>query len=72
MHEIIETAEAKVAEQFKRVDKIKEYNQEKVLNAFQKYKIGLEHFATVIVEGYRRVPEPPARTIPLVFLVIFA
>lgn len=52
MHEIIETAEAKVAEQFKRVDKIKEYNQEKVLNAFQKYKIGLEHFATVSGYGH--------------------
>ena len=52
MHEIIELAEEKVIEQFKRVDKIKEYNQEKVLSAFQKYKIGLEHFATVSGYGH--------------------
>lgn len=52
MHKIIEAAEAKVAAQFKRVDKIKEYNQEKVLNAFQKYKIGLEHFASVSGYGH--------------------
>lgn len=52
MNEIIEAAEAKVAAQFKRVDKIKEYNQEKVLNAFQKYKIGLEHFASVSGYGH--------------------
>lgn len=52
MNEIIEAAEAKVAAQFKRVDKIKEYNQGKVLNAFQKYKIGLEHFASVSGYGH--------------------
>ena len=52
MHEIIEKAEAKVQEYFKRVDKIKEFNQEKVLNAFQKYKIGLEHFSTVSGYGH--------------------
>ena len=52
MHKIIELAEEKVIEQFKRVDKIKEYNQEKVLSAFQKYKIGLEHFATVSGYGH--------------------
>ena len=52
MNEIIEAAEAKVGAQFKRVDKIKEYNQEKVLNAFQKYKIGLEHFASVSGYGH--------------------
>lgn len=52
MHKIIENAEIKVQEYFKSVDKIKELNQEKVLNAFQKYKIGLEHFSTVSGYGH--------------------
>ena len=47
MNKIIEKAEEKVQEYFKRVDKIKEFNQNKVLEAFRKNKIGLEHFATV-------------------------
>ena len=41
MNKIIEQAEEKVQDYFKRVDKIKEYNQEKVLDAFRKNKIGL-------------------------------
>ena len=52
MHKIIEEAQEKVQEQFKQVDKIKEYNQEKVLSAFRKNKIGLEHFATVSGYGH--------------------
>lgn len=52
MNKIIESAEEKVSEYFKRVDKIKEYNQEKVLDAFRKNKIGLEHFATVSGYGH--------------------
>lgn len=52
MNKIIESAEQKVQEYFKRVDKIKEYNQEKVLSAFRKYKIGLEHFSTVSGYGH--------------------
>ena len=52
MNEIINNAEQKVLEYFKQVDKIKEYNQEKVLSAFQKYKIGLEHFGTVSGYGH--------------------
>lgn len=52
MNEIINNAELKVLEYFKQVDKIKEYNQEKVLSAFQKYKIGLEHFGTVSGYGH--------------------
>ena len=52
MNKIIECAEEKVQEYFKRVDKIKEYNQEKVLSAFRKYKIGLEHFSTVSGYGH--------------------
>lgn len=52
MNKIIEQAEQKVQKQFKHVDKIKEYNQEKVLNAFRKNKIGLEHFSTVSGYGH--------------------
>ena len=52
MHEIITNAEKKVACYFERVDKIKELNQEKVLSAFQKNKIGLEHFSTVSGYGH--------------------
>lgn len=52
MHNIIENAEQKVQEYFKQVDKIKEFNQAKVLDAFRKYKIGLEHFSTVSGYGH--------------------
>lgn len=52
MNKIIEQAEQKVQDYFKRVDKIKEYNQQKVLEAFRKNKIGLEHFATVSGYGH--------------------
>lgn len=52
MNRIIELAEEKVQKYFKRVDKIKEHNQEKVLSAFRKYKIGLEHFSTVSGYGH--------------------
>ena len=33
---LLETCEKAVDEQFKKIDKIKEHNQEKVLSAFQK------------------------------------
>lgn len=49
---IINAAEAKVKKYFELVDEIKEYNQEKVLNAFIKNKIGLEHFASVSGYGH--------------------
>ncbi len=52
MHKIIEQAEEKVQQYFKHVDKIKDQNQEKVLNAFRKNKIGLEHFSTVSGYGH--------------------
>ena len=52
MNKIIEKAEEKVQEYFKRVDKIKEFNQNKVLEAFRKNKIGLQHFATVSGYGH--------------------
>ena len=49
---IVNNAEAKVKKYFELVDEIKEYNQEKVLRAFCKNKIGLEHFSTVSGYGH--------------------
>lgn len=49
---IVNNAEAKVKKYFELVDEIKEYNQEKVLQAFCKNKIGLEHFSTVSGYGH--------------------
>lgn len=50
--EIIKNAEAKVSEQFKITDEIKEFNQEKVLDAFIKNQIGAQHFYTVTGYGH--------------------
>ena len=47
---IIKTAENEIKEQFEKIDEIKEFNQEKVLEAFKKNKIGAEHFS--YVSGY--------------------
>lgn len=52
MNKIIERSEEKVQKYFKHVDKIKDHNQRKVLEAFQKNKIGLEHFSTVSGYGH--------------------
>ena len=52
INEILESAEQKISAQFKIIDKIKEHNQEKVLRAFQKNKIGAEHFFTVSGYGH--------------------
>ena len=49
---IVQNAEVKVRQYFERIDEIKEYNQEKVLKAFYKNKIGLEHFASVSGYGH--------------------
>ena len=49
---IVNNAETKVKKYFELVDEIKEYNQEKVLKAFCKNKIGLEHFSTVSGYGH--------------------
>ncbi|MDD3237441.1 MAG: methionine gamma-lyase family protein [Candidatus Gastranaerophilales bacterium] len=49
---IIKQAEDKVFNQFKIVDEIKEINQEKVLKAFIKNKVGAEHFASVSGYGH--------------------
>ncbi|MGN0014038.1 MAG: aminotransferase class I/II-fold pyridoxal phosphate-dependent enzyme [Candidatus Gastranaerophilaceae bacterium] len=50
--EIIQTAEKKVSEQFTHTDAIKEHNQEKVLDAFIKNKVGMQHFYTVSGYGH--------------------
>ena len=48
--DIIKNAEAQLKIQFEKIDDIKEYNQEKVLEAFKKNKVGAEHFS--YVSGY--------------------
>jgi len=50
IEDIIEKAEDELFSEFKKYDKIRDYNQEKVLDAFIKNKIGEEHFA--YVSGY--------------------
>ena len=47
---IIENAEDELISEFRKYDKIRDYNQEKVLDAFIKNKIGMEHFS--YVSGY--------------------
>ena len=46
----VEAAEEELLSTFRQYDKIRDYNQEKVLDAFVKNKIGEEHFA--YVSGY--------------------
>lgn len=50
--EIVNKAQDSLENQFKELDKIAEYNQEKVLKAFCKNKIGEEHFYTVTGYGH--------------------
>lgn len=47
---LITNAEKAIFSQFQEIDRIKEYNQEKVLEAFKKNKVGAEHFS--YVSGY--------------------
>ena len=48
--EIIKQAERDLREQFEKIDDIRDYNQEKVLNAFVENRVAPEHFYTV--SGY--------------------
>ena len=48
--EIVEKAENFLFDIFRKYDKIRDFNQEKVLDAFIKNKIGMEHFS--YVSGY--------------------
>lgn len=50
--EIINSAENKITEQLKKIDEIKEFNQEKVLDAFIKNQVGMQHFYTVSGYGH--------------------
>ncbi len=49
---IIQKAEQKLNEKFKKLEEIAEFNQEKVLNAFKKNQIALRHFAGTSGYGY--------------------
>ena len=50
--ELIKQSEKKLAENFGRADEISEYNQEKVLKAFNKNGIALRHFNATTGYGY--------------------
>lgn len=50
--EIIKKAEKLLAEQFEIIDEIRDFNQEKVLNAFIDNKVAPEHFYTVSGYGH--------------------
>ncbi len=52
IEKLIQTAEEKLIESFKEVDKIAFFNQKKVLTAFQKNKISLRHFQATTGYGY--------------------
>ena len=49
---IVENAQNSIKYIFEKLDEINEYNQEKVLKAFQNNKIGEEHFYTVTGYGH--------------------
>ena len=44
--ELVKQAEKSLAEQFEIIDEIRDFNQEKVLNAFIENKVAPEHFYT--------------------------
>ena len=50
--EIIKQTEKELREQFDIIDEIRDYNQEKVLNAFIDNKVAPEHFYTVSGYGH--------------------
>lgn len=50
--ELIKQSEEELAEKFKIADEISEYNQEKVLKAFNKHSIALRHFNATTGYGY--------------------
>lgn len=50
--EIIKQAECELKEQFEIIDEIRDFNQEKVLNAFIENKVAPEHFYTVSGYGH--------------------
>ena len=50
--DIIRQAEQDVKEQFEKIEDIRDYNQEKVLNAFLNNRVAPEHFYTVSGYGH--------------------
>lgn len=50
--EIVKQAERDLREQFEKIDDIRDYNQEKVLNAFVENRVAPEHFYTVSGYGH--------------------
>ena len=50
--ELIKESEALLYDNFKKADEISEYNQEKVLQAFNKHSIALRHFNGTTGYGY--------------------
>lgn len=68
IYNLLESCEDKVYGQFRKIDKIKERNQEKVLSAFQKNKVGAEHFFTVSGYGH---DDMGRETIDKVFADVF-
>ena len=52
IEELIKKSEEKLVNSFKKADKISEYNQEKVLKAFNKRSIALRHFNGTTGYGY--------------------
>lgn len=50
--EIIKQAEKKLVKEFERIEDIRDFNQEKVLNAFIENKVAPEHFYTVSGYGH--------------------
>lgn len=50
--ELVKQAEKSLAEQFEIIDEIRDFNQEKVLNAFIENKVAPEHFYTVSGYGH--------------------
>ena len=52
IEEMIKKSEQKLAKNFEMADKISEYNQEKVLKAFNNHGIALRHFNPTTGYGY--------------------
>ncbi|MBE7067757.1 MAG: hypothetical protein E7381_00495 [Clostridiales bacterium] len=52
IEELIKSSETELSEKFQKADEISEYNQEKVLKAFNKRSIALRHFNATTGYGY--------------------
>ena len=50
--ELIKQAEKSLTKEFEQIEDIRDYNQEKVLNAFIENKVAPEHFYTVSGYGH--------------------